>query len=367
MKLHLVSLPHTETTSEYLTCAYTQKVVKFARMMHPRGHDIILYAGELNEAPVLEHVPLLSRDERQRLFGPYDPAVPPGWPADPLWTLFNARAVEAIRERAEPEDLVLVTGGYSQRYLADELELLCVEPFVGYEGVYCNHAAFESYCWQHHVYAKRGHDGRFFDAVIPNYFDPAEFVHHEPWRASTDPYLLYLGRLIGRKGVGTALDIAKAAGMQLVVAGPGATHVSEGLIVSDELRLEGDVHYAGSVGVEDRSRLLHGAEALLVPTTYVEPFGGVAVEAMMCGTPVVATDWGAFTETVPRDWRFRTLEQALDALDNIAGTDRQQLRQETTDEYSLDAIAPDFEAWFDSLSTLWHEGWYSLRNREVLT
>ncbi len=55
-RLHVLALPHTQTNSDYATCAYTQKAVKFCRMLHGRGREIILYSGEHNEAPCDEHV-----------------------------------------------------------------------------------------------------------------------------------------------------------------------------------------------------------------------------------------------------------------------------------------------------------------------
>jgi len=54
----------------------------------------------------------------------------------------------------------------------------------------------------------------------------------------------------------------------------------------------------GSVGVEERANLLANAQVTLVPTTYLEPFGGVVIESMLAGTPVVTTDFGAFPELV---------------------------------------------------------------------
>ncbi len=361
MRFHLTSLPHTETTAEHVGCAYTQKVVKFCRMMMGRGHEVILYAGERNEAPCSEHVVCLSRSEREVLFGVHDPNDLPGWPDLPLWERFNRRVIEEVSARHEQGDFVLLPGGYSQHQVVDELaSMMVVEPFVGYEGIYANHAAFESYSHMHSVYALKGiRDGRWFDAVIPNFFDPDEFKRPaEEWNPSDDGYLLFLGRLVSRKGPQIAAEIAEAAGQRLLIAGAGATMVSEGLIVSPEVRIEGDVTYIGPVGVGERAELLSGATALLAPTLYMEPFGGVAVEAMMSGTPAITSDWGAFTETVPERYRFRTLQEAVECVDRADDEYRVGLRRSTVSQFSLEAVAPMFEEWFDRLSTLWAGGWY---------
>ena len=52
IRFHLVSLPHTNTTEAFSSCAFTEKVRKFAAMMKGLGHEVILYAGEFNEAPM---------------------------------------------------------------------------------------------------------------------------------------------------------------------------------------------------------------------------------------------------------------------------------------------------------------------------
>lgn len=364
MRFHVLGLPWTATTEEYLTCAYTQKLLKFCRMMEPRGHEIFLYATEQNEAPCAEHVALLSEEERHGYFG--------AWGSDALltrvtwditqepWVVFNERAAAAILERGEPEDLVLLVGGNCQKPVADAVgaHLLPVEPFVGYEGVF-THAAYESHTWRSHVYGLMGErNGRWFDATIPNYFDPDDF----PELGAGGDYLLFVGRVIVRKGPHVAGQIAEAVGMPLVVAGPGVLDHGDGYVQAGEVRVENShgVEYVGEVGVEERARLMAGAAALLAPTLYIEPFGGVAVEAMMTGTPVIASDWGAFAETVVEGttgYRFRTLAEGVDAVLGAGALDRAAIRASAMDRYSLEAVAPQFERWFRQLDSLWREGW----------
>lgn len=170
MTLHLVAYPHTRLDGRFDTCAYTNKVVKLRRM--DLGRELTVYGTEGTD------VELLNEFERRSLFGEDDPSRPPAWPTDEQWFIFNARATAAVAERAEPGDLLLLAGGYSQRLVASALPHLTVcEPFVGYSGICTDFCAFESTAWRHYVYGTMGRDvnGRWMDAVIPNYFDPADF------------------------------------------------------------------------------------------------------------------------------------------------------------------------------------------------
>jgi glycosyltransferase involved in cell wall biosynthesis len=221
------------------------------------------------------------------------------------------------------------------------------------------HHAYESSPWRHHIYGKRGwDDGRPFDTVIPNFFDPDEFPHLNSGRGD---YLLFVGRVVRRKGPQIAAEIARRVGMRLVVAGPGPTFVTEGRIEAPEVTVEGDVTYVGTVGIEERARLMADAAALIVPTLYVEPFGGVAVEAMMCGTPVVASDWGAFVETVDdgvTGYRFSTVQEGVGAVLRAADLSPREIRSRALERFSLAAVRPKYEAWFDRIETLWGNGYY---------
>src|SRR3990167_9848252 len=102
-RFHVVGLPHTQTTAEYLTCAYTQKVIKFCRMMKSLGHEVYLYASEDNEAPCDELIKIVSKKEQQKWFGSYDLKTlfyPLEWDETlPYWTVPNNRAIKAIKKR----------------------------------------------------------------------------------------------------------------------------------------------------------------------------------------------------------------------------------------------------------------------------
>ncbi len=361
--LHLLSLPHTQTTDEFLSCAYTQKVVKFTKMMGSR-YPIILYAGEQDETVGrVEHVECVTEKERFGWFGKGFDTVKGGlrWDSnEAYWLRYASRAIPALRERKKPRDLLLVIGGCCQKPISDAVpELHPVEWGVGYEGIYTNQCAFESYAWMHHVYGlQKTVNGRAFDAVIPNFFDQDDFLPVDAARGE-GRYLLFLGRVTQRKGPHVAGQIAARLGMKLVVAGPGATQEHGGVVKGDLCEIAGDVEYVGEVGKEERAELLAGAACLLAPTLYIEPFGGVAVEAMMSGCPVVASDWGAFTELVtPSTGRlFRTLGQGAAAVREAMTLDRSKVALEAKARWSLEAVAPRFERWFDQIGTLWGEGW----------
>jgi glycosyltransferase involved in cell wall biosynthesis len=367
-RFHLLALPHTRLDDDHLSCAYTQKVVKFINMMAGL-HEIILYGPEL--IPLAnghtEHVVCIKEEERKRWFGgAFDTVKTPFmWSAQaPYWSKFTERAIPAILERAQQGDFVLCTsGGDTQLAIAESVKhaTIPVEWAVGYEGIVQNFAAFESYCWMHHVYGLRQwRNGRAFDAVVPNFFNENDFL---PVRAPDDPpYLLFLGRVTARKGPHIAGQIAKRLGMKLVVAGPGAFQMGkDGKILGDQTEIEGDVEYVGEVGAKRRAELIAGASCMLSPTLYVEPFGGSAVEAMFGGCPVVASDWGAFTETVTPETgrRFRTLRQGCEAVLEAMQLDRDSVARAAKAKYSLDAVRPKFERWFEQLTTLWENGWYA--------
>lgn len=360
MHLHIVSLPHTQVSPEFCGCAFTSKVLKFCKMMGSH-YRIFVYAPEGPAIPGAELVPVLTNRKRETTFGKDDPNRLPIWPTEQQSDDFIKHTIASMKLRlGDPkETLILLTGGWTFRQIKEAFPgyIVC-EPGVGYQGICTDKCAFESRAWMHTVYAKQGiNDGRWYDEVIPNYFDPEEFSHQ---RVKKGSYLLFLGRIIERKGPHIASEIAQRIGMPLYVAGPGGKQVGED-IVAPEVTVKNATYY-GAVNIKERAALLSGAHALLVPTTYIEPFGGVAVEAMMAGVPVVSTDWGAFTETVHpyhSGFRFRTLSEGVEAVKNCERLNSPHIREYAVLNYSLAAVKPQFDRWFTRLQGLWSQGWYN--------
>lgn len=359
MRLHLVALPHTRVEPAFCGCAYTSKVLKFCKMMRDR-FPIVLYAPAGEPPEGVDFFPCLGDDERQSIFGQDDPNRLPDWPTDEQSLPFNLNVIRHLREQVHKGDIVLLVAGYGAKIIVDALpKNLYAEPFVGYQGILDKtHRAFESYAWMHAVYGRKQiKDIAWFDTVIPPFCDLGDFPIVND---GSGDYLLFLGRLIRRKGPHIAAEIAKASRLPLYVAGAGG-EMKDGVLYGNGVKLEGVTHI-GPVNVQGRALVLAGARALLCPTTYLEPGGNVAIEAMMAGTPVITADFGVFSETVVHrvtGFHFRMLREAVEAVKNTDKLDPAKIRAHAALNYSLEAVASRFELWFDRLSSLWGKGWYA--------
>jgi glycosyltransferase involved in cell wall biosynthesis len=352
MRFHVVSLPHTNTTEEFTACAYTEKVRKFCIMMKNLGHTVFLYGGEFNEAPCDEHITCITEEQRLAAVGNnHYSAASFDWNL-PHWRTFNGNAIMEIGKRLEQKDFICLITGYASKPIADAFpKSLSVEFGIGYGGSFADYKVFESYAWMHSCYGSKvtdphALDGKFYDTVIPSYIDVGDF----PLQETPDDYYLYIGRLIDRKGYQIAVDVCRLLGKRLIIAGQG---------IPPEYG-----EYVGVVGTEERAKLMGGAIATFTPTLYVEPFGTVAIEAMACGSPVISTDWGAFTETVidgVTGFRCHTLQEFMDAAENVKTLDRKEISEYSKGRYGLDAVGLMYEKYFNRLLSLWGAGWYELR------
>ncbi len=130
-------------------------------------------------------------------------------------------------------------------------------------------------------------------------------IHHGidlslyPVRERKEPYLSFLGRIAPAKGTHLAIEIAKKAGLPLKIGGEIQPVYKSYWETMVKPHVDGKwIEYVGEVGLEEKNELLGNSQAMLFPVQWDEPFGLVMIEAMACGTPVLAMPGGSVEEVV---------------------------------------------------------------------
>lgn len=132
-----------------------------------------------------------------------------------------------------------------------------------------------------------------YNGIDPEIYQPCDLL-------KTGDYILFVSRIVREKGVHEAIYISDMTGLPLVIAGDDSPMFCEQSYVHSIIsKCDGNrIKYIGEVSQEKKVELMQDAMCTVLPISFDEPFGLVAVESMMCGTPVVALDKGAYEETV---------------------------------------------------------------------
>jgi glycosyltransferase involved in cell wall biosynthesis len=161
-----------------------------------------------------------------------------------------------------------------------------------------------------------------------------------------EPYVLFLGRLTEEKGAHLAIEAAQAAGVNLIIA--GRSYPTENYWHTKiEKHIDGKkVRYVGEADFETKVELLKNASALLFPTQYHEAFGLVMIEAMACGTPVIATRKGSVPEVVKDRHTGYVVDDVagmVKAIHSISKINREECRKRVRLLFSADAMVLGYE------------------------
>jgi len=372
-RFHLLGLPHAITRKEETMCAFTQLVFRLSKMLTDLGHEVYHYGTEGSDLTCTEHIDVLTQATQRECYGDWTSQnqlwIHNG--SDLAYRTFRKNAIEEIRKRAQPKDMILISNGAWLREVSDAFpNIQAIEPIVGYIGYFSKYKVFPSYAWMHHmagrmcekraVKAKTKSEnfanGAWYDAVIPHFYDPNEFTYQE----KKDDYYLYIGRLIRRKGPHIAADMTKRLGAKLVVSGQPLQPNDPKSLAHVGL-LQPHVEYLGVVDKEERGKLMANARAVIIPSLYFEPFGLVVGEALLSGTPVITTDWGAFPEIVPQGevgYRCHTMDDFLWAARNIDKIDPKRCREYAIANFSMDVVAKKYQEYFTKVHDLHNGGWY---------
>ena len=164
------------------------------------------------------------------------------------------------------------------------------------------------------------------------------------FQPAPDDYLLFFGRIHPDKGTREALQIARCCGKRLILAG----------IIQDQAYYDRhvaphvdnvNVHYVGSVGPAARNRWLGKPLALLHPIRFDEPFGLSVIEAMACGTPVIAFNRGSMPELIEdgkNGFLVDDVAGAIEAVSHISAIDRAACRRHVERHFTVDRMVQEY-------------------------
>lgn len=369
--LHLIGMFHTIPNHDYDHCAFTGKVLRFSSMMKNMGYNIVEYSNGESISEANEKIQILTKQELLDIVGPPTSLKAlHGIKFTPVWYAFHNRLLPIIKSKVKPFDIVIHPYGSSHSELLKEIpQAYHTELGIGYsEQDFGAYRIFESYQWMHYTLGNHfnkdnngniiynngtpsvGKWGTAYQWVAPNYYNPNDW---EP-KYEKGGYLLYFGRVISSKGLYIVKEIAERVNEEVIIAGMGDTHLFHG----KNMKIIGPV-----TGQKERSDLLRGARAVLMPTQYIEPFGSVAIEAMMCGTPVITSDFGAFPETIQHGktgYRCHTLGDYMKAVELAPQLDRKYIRDNAVNLYSYQTVGQIYDNIFKQISNLKNGGWYNL-------
>jgi glycosyltransferase involved in cell wall biosynthesis/GR25 family glycosyltransferase involved in LPS biosynthesis len=377
IRLHIPGIPYTITRAEYSHDAFTAKVMRFAPMMQSLGFEVFHYGVETSTSGASESIDLLSvndwkelrlqtiekleKVDRSKALEIHDDPTflinnLSNWDTPLCNEFINRFKIELKkRYRNKATDVVCIPLGRTYS-LAITKDMAVLEIGIGYNNSFCDFRVFESYAWMSSVLASEKRQPEHYWFVIPHAFDTSEFkVNLKPKKR-----VGFLGRLIELKGMGIFRDIARAfPDIEFVMCGQG----------DPKKFLNPDIPnlvYKNPIHGEQRSEFLGECAAFLHPCLYLEPFGCGPVEAQLCGTPVICSDWGGMAETVEQ---FKTGLRCHTIADYIFGIqlalegkfDREYIRNRAVEKYDMYKLAYNYEYAIKAVLSISNNqgGWYS--------
>lgn len=323
--------PPRSSSVELVTALLTEGLVA-------RGHEVTLFATGTSRTGARLHATFA------RGYGE-DSSL---WP----WELCEMLNLAAAIERAVEFDII----HYQAMYAPISLAFARISPVPLVQTVHHAPSAPEVAIWRHYP------DAPFVaisnaQAALLEGLNVVAAIHHGidvrsfRFRAQPDDYLLFLGRFTPGKGVLEAIDVARRAGIRLILAAAPNEYYRETVApLVDGTR----VVYAGEVDHAGKVELLGRARALVYPVQSGEPFGLVLAEAMLCGTPVAALKRGAVEELVVEGVTgrgFDTVEELIAGLPEVLSLDRARVRDVAADRFSIDRMVDAYVDVFTRLAT----------------
>ncbi|HEV2998085.1 MAG TPA: glycosyltransferase family 4 protein [Solirubrobacteraceae bacterium] len=307
-----------------------------------RGHRVTLFAAPGSESPAELRMPLERVHDDQIGSSLHE--------SDHVGAAYDAIDLAAVEGR--PFDVVHDHSGFTAVAMGHRVATPVVHtlhapfneetrPFYARHGHKVRLVAISRFQLEHAPPGVRVPD------VVPNPIRVGDWPFYE----DKEDYLLWVGRMDPVKGAHRAIEVARAADLRLILAGP-IQPGQEGYFHREiEPRLDGEeVVYVGEVGGVRRKELFARARAFLMPIRWAEPFGMVIVEALACGTPVITFPEGAANEIVidgENGFHVADEHAMAEAVGRLERIDPARCRESVASRYDVAIVADGYEAVYE--------------------
>ena len=272
--------------------------------------------------------------------------APTGYSEDPELDpkVWEALHISAVFERADEFDVIHNSFDFLPLIFSDLVDTPVVTTIHGFssERIVPVYAKYNDHGYYVAISDADRHEKLEYVATVHHGIDMDLF----PVRQEPGDYLLFFGRIHPDKGTVEAIEIAEKAGLPLIIAGIVQDKAYFERLVKPRLDQE-RIRYIGPVGPETRGELLGGARALLHLINFDEPFGFSVVEAMACGTPVIAHRRGSMSELIregENGYLVNSVEEALAAVRASSSLDRTAVRASVEDRFDVDRMVDEYLA-----------------------
>ena len=303
-----------------------------------RGHDVTLFAapGSRSSARIVSPLESTHPDEIGSSLHESD-HVACAW-----------QEIDRARERGRPFDVIHDHSGFTAVAMADRVVTPVVHTIHGplddtTRRFYQRHGHKVRLVAISRSQADSAPEGVHVSDVVPNPI----VVGRWPLREHKQDYVLWIGRMDPVKGAHRAITAARLAGAPLVLAGPVQSGQEDYFRELVEPHVDGRrVRYVGEVGGTAKQNLFANAAALLMPVCWREPFGMVMIEALACGTPVIAFAEGAAAEIVIDTENGRLVAdetQMAEAIGQVGLIDPRRCRASVAARYDISVTVAGYE------------------------
>lgn len=351
--IHILGSHYAFSNDDDLTSAARQKIHLFPEVIKRYGWWVIEYGNETLNHNASEHVQIFSKEKLDELSQLH-------FESQILDGEFNKVLLQKLKERIKPHDIIChVHEPNLEVYKAIE-NCFHIEMSVDYNAH--DELPFRIYAssaWLHWSLGKMGRDiGSHYNWVIPPIFDA------DQWHLSNRPedYALCIAPLSHRSGINTLTEIAlRLPRLTIHVYGSGDTSPWAGA--------PSNLIFKGPSSEIDKKIVISKARCLLIANNYVGSSGQLAIQSQLCGTPVIATNYGANIEHIEdgeNGYLCQTLADWIVAIESCQKLDRPQISATAKRKYSKDEIGRRYDSAFNQLRDVFGPAWYSPVSRKFV-